>query len=436
MNNSFLKKRYYVLSVLLVGLLANLSVGILNLQAQEAERRESTSTVAPKTSEVSGDALINWNSWNMSVSPRFDIEYNSNIYRRDTSTVSGDTDDVILKPGVNFGFDRAISDFNNLSLDLNLWFDIYTKHSGINDYIPLVSPDSELAYHLFIGDTHLKFHESFSYQEDINSIYNLVGEYADIAETRFGRYENNLGVDADWDAGDFVVSGGFDWDWFKAKEEVYRYQDNNTLNFRQSVSYFLNPKFRTGLEFRESPTFYDQNTINSQFRLEAGPFLEADYEDIIKLKIGAGYSYGNFEHNNKATQTDDINDWYAYGSASHDFTDWLSDSLTVDRRHQISWNSDDRLTTSVVNTIGISLFRGIAWSLSGSYSFTEESGGQYDGSNKGDYTYWTGGTSIAYILLEDWKPSIRYNYYTYDRDSGRNDNYDVHQLTLSIQYSF
>ena len=107
--------------------------------------------------------FFNFDKWNLGVRPRLDVEYDSNISR---APDGGEIDDIILRPEVNFDFYRAITDFNSLDFTLGVGMDIYTKNTDVNTYSPIISPDSEIAYHMFIGDAHVKLREAFYYQED------------------------------------------------------------------------------------------------------------------------------------------------------------------------------------------------------------------------------------------------------------------------------
>lgn len=429
-------------------LLGSFVVSFPNEAQAQVSRQRSTSGEAAAESIIRGQTetksghFLSWNKWNFGIRPRVDVEYNSNIFRRDKSYIQGDADDFIIRPEVNFDFYRAVSDFNSIDLTLGIGTDLYTKHTSVNTYSPLISPDTELAYHLFVGDTHIKLRDMFSYQEDINNVTVIQsgGEFADIESVRFGRYDNKLGVAADWDTGAFLFKGSADWNWFHSNSSRYEYMDRNSGLFTQSASYFITPTIETGIEANDPVHFFSKhgksNSLNDQFRLDIGPFYAMKLGKRIKFKVGAGYSYATFFQNDNDPVTDDINDWYAKGQMEYIITPWLVNSLNVYRGNRLSWNSDNQETISIGDTIRFNYIRDFDIDFYCSINFYKETGVRYKNRNDAHAEYYAGGIRIAYTFLERWQPSLRYTYYTYDRENTDYNRYDVHQVMLGIQYTF
>ncbi len=402
--------------------------------------------------------LMNADGLGLGIRPRIDLEYNSNVYRVKKGE---EKDDIIIRPEVKFDFYRPITDINSIDVTLGVGVDLYTKNTSINTYAPIISPDSEIAYHMFLGDAHIKLREAFSYQEDIsvNAYYlqDMGAEYLDLDSVRFGRYDNKLGAMAEWDTGTFLFRGNFDWEWFHSNNSRYEYLDRNSGLFSQSVTYLLSPMLQTGLEFAEPVHFMEHGRFSDSLRVDAGPFVELRIDEHFSVKAGGGYSYVRFlsEYNTWAEdgtavhwRTDDINDWYAYGSFSYFPVKWLGNTLTASRRNKLSWNSDNLEEVSVFDTIRVQYIRDFNIDLSGGVGFHKETGWQYVGCEDAGYLYparpdakshyYSGGVGIAYTHWHNFEPSIRYSYYTYKRehsDSARS-NYDVHRVMLGVQYTF
>lgn len=418
------------------------------LQAQVSRQRSTSGEAAAESilrgqTETKAGHFLTWEKWNFGIRPRIDVEYNSNVRRSSASVAkSGSKDDIILRPEVKFDVYRAISDFNSIDFTLGIGTDLYTKNTDINTYAPLISPDSEFAYHMFVGETHIKLREAFSYQEDINTTYTMQsgGQFADIEAVRFGRYDNKLGGEIDWDTGAFLFTGSFDWQWFHSNSSRYEYMDRNSGLFTQSATYFITPNIQTGLEFNDPVHFFSKhgksNSINDQFRLDVGPFFAMKAGPRLKFRVGGGYNYATFFANDNDPVTEDINDWYAYGQASYLFTPWLDNTLSVRRDNRLSWNSDNQELISIQDSIRFSYIRDFAIDIYGSVNFYKETGIQYLKRNTENSSYYAGGIRIAYTFLEKWEPSLRYTYYSYARDNAAYNDYDVHQVTLGVQYTF
>ncbi|MDI9400546.1 MAG: hypothetical protein ACOX2U_01315 [Limisphaerales bacterium] len=417
------------------------------LQAQVSRQRSTSGEAAAESilrgqTETKEGHFLSWDKWNFGIRPRIDVEYNSNVYRSSRPSGGGSKDDIILRPEVKLDFYRAVSDFNSIDFTLGIGTDLYTKNTEINTYSPLISPDSEFAYHMFVGQTHIKLRESFSYQEDINSIYTVEsgGDFVDLESVRFGRYDNKLGGEVSWDTGAFLFTGSFDWQWFHSNSSRYEYMDRNSGLFSQSVTYFITPRMQTGLEVKDPVHFFSKhgksNSLNDQFRIDVGPFFAMQPGKRLKLRAGAGYNYATFFANDNDPVTDNVNDWYAYGEVDYLFTPWLYNTLGVRRDNRLSWNSDNQEVISIHDNIRFSYIRDFAIDIYGSINFYKETGIQYRGRNTENSTYYRGGIRIAYTFLKRWEPSLRYTYYSYERDNATYSNYDVHQVMLGIQYTF
>jgi len=422
------------------------------VQSQESRQRSVSGEAAAealKQKEVDEDSTINWEKWNFGVRPRLEVEYNSNIYRNSTS-VEGSKDDFILRPEIDFELSRAISDINSLDITLGVGIDYYTKHTSVNTYSPIISPDSDIAYHMFIGDTHVKFHEAFSYQEDVNSVSAIQsgGQYADVKATRFNRYQNRLGGLVEWDTGSLLLSASADWEYFYSPVQNYKYLNRNAGLFKQSATYYITPNFRTGLEFNDPVYFHTSKDftyngngdicrrMNDQFRLQAGPFVELKTDSGITYRAGAGYDFAAYDDGGCDQKPKDLHDWYIYGSMKCPLLEWLDNNLTIRRDNSKGWNSDNLQGVFISDNIRVTLIRDFTFDLYAMARLGTETGIQYDGRNDKNSEYYAGGIRIGYSFSERWEPSFRYTYYVYSRENSSYDDYDVHQVMLAVQYTF
>jgi len=76
-------------------------------------------------------------------------------------------DDFIINPEIKLAALLPVSELNILKLSLGLSYEYFVKNTSLNSGAPLVSPDSELVFHVFAGDFHIKLHEKFSYEQTL-----------------------------------------------------------------------------------------------------------------------------------------------------------------------------------------------------------------------------------------------------------------------------
>ncbi len=424
------------LSCLATGLVSGL---VNDIQAQ-SERDTSTTgeavaeSILRSQTETKKGYFFNFDKWNLGVRPRLDVVYDNNINRAPDGE---EIDDIILRPEVNFDFYRAITDFNSLDFTLGVGMDIYTKNTDVNTYSPIISPDSEIAYHMFIGDAHVKLREAFYYQESLNSSFLMEsGELVDIRSVRFGRYNNRLGAEVDWDTGKFLFKSSFDWEWFHSNGSRYSYLDRNSGLFSQSASYFLTSNMQLGIELTDPVHFFEEDRVNNQFRLNAGPFWDMKVGERLNFRLGAGYSYATFWQDDGVEVTDDINDWYAYGSVGYTILPWLYNNFSIRRDNRISWNSDNQEMISISDSIKFTYIRDFSIDLFCYINLYEETGIQYKDSDIASMESYAGGIKIAYTGLGQWEPSLRYTYRSFSRENASWDDYQAHEVLLGIQYTF
>src|SRR6266481_5710788 len=149
-------------------------------------------------------------------SATFGVEYNDNINLSDEGTAvivtptgpvllrSQKEDDVILRPAINIDAISPITQLNTLRLDLGLSYAIYVQHSNADPNGVLISPGSQLAFDVFVGDFRINIHDRPSLQQD------PIAEGALSNVVDYGRFENTAGVSVLWDLNKAVLTLGYD----------------------------------------------------------------------------------------------------------------------------------------------------------------------------------------------------------------------------------
>jgi hypothetical protein len=112
------------------------------------------------------------------------IEYNDNI------NLAGENkqDDFIIRPQFNIAAIWPVTQLNTLRLDLGIGYAFYLDNTNDNTNNILISPGSQIAFDIFVGDFRINLHDRFSLQQDPTDEIQL----SNVVD--YGRFENTAGV--------------------------------------------------------------------------------------------------------------------------------------------------------------------------------------------------------------------------------------------------
>ena len=106
------------------------------------------------------------------------FEYNDNVNLSEDRTVLLPTNfglipvtmeqqsDFIIRPLINVNALWPITQLNTLKLDVGIGYAFYADHSEYNTSGLLVTPGSQLAFDIFVGDFRINIHDRFSVEQD------------------------------------------------------------------------------------------------------------------------------------------------------------------------------------------------------------------------------------------------------------------------------
>src|SRR5437762_6749658 len=189
------------------------------LRAQDAIRPSLAGEAAAKGRRQSIDKI----PYNLEVGPikfRFSatmgIEYNDNVnlaedgsftFSSPTGPITVRTqsqEDIILRPMINLDALWPITQLNTLRFDIGIGHSFYLDHSNYDTNSVLISPGSQLAFDIFVGDFRINLHDRFSLQQD------PVDEIALSNVADYGRFENTAGLSVLWDLNKVLLQVGYD----------------------------------------------------------------------------------------------------------------------------------------------------------------------------------------------------------------------------------
>lgn len=363
------------------------------------------------------------------VSARLAANYTDNVFYSEKGT-----SDVMIEPDVTLGALWPISRLNTLRLSLGLSYEYYLKNTALNTAAPLVNPDSELAFNLFVGDVHLQFHERFSYQESLffNSFgaenqpffnFNNVGTFA--------RLDNNTGFDATWSLDKALISAGYNHEEFISETDEFDYLNRRSEWFNASAGYFFGDHLQTGLETKASLHHYNhEDVLNDNWRAQVGPFVEATFPQKITLRAGGGYDMARYGA--AASGNSDYDTFYAYARVSQE-TRFFLHSLEAGREHDLGDNANNLKTDYARYAITSPIVAHMDLGANISVNVAEESGGSSGFDEK--FTYYTAGFQAGWQFRKHWRAELGYEFLLKDSDLALLD-FQRDRVTLDVVWNF
>ncbi|MEY2550695.1 MAG: hypothetical protein QOG12_839 [Verrucomicrobiota bacterium] len=426
------------------------------LRAQDAIRPSLAGEAAAEARRQSIDKI----PYNLQLGPikfRFSasmgIEYNDNInlaedgsavFATPTGPITLSTqpqEDIILRPQVNLNALWPITQLNTLRLDLGVGYSIYLDHSSNNTNSILLSPGSQLAFDIFVGDFRINLHDRFSLQQDPISEAQL----SNVAD--YGRFENLAGVSVLWDLNQAVVTVGYDHYNFIAMNDAFEYLDRNADILSGSIGFTPSSTMTVGAEGSITNTYYDLNVLNDSLAYSAGLFLETQITSNLRVRVAGGYQWINFDSGGLVNDLQDVNDYYANLVLSHRLNSVFTHNLAIGHENTIGVNSNYVTLNYVRHTATWNVFYHSLVTTELFYEDAADSGGLGTRLLPGpglplfnpfvaeNFHRYGGAISFGYQLTPHVTLGFRYQYTQKDSDQPLRD-YRQNRVAIDGTYSF
>lgn len=347
--------------------------------------------------------------------------------------------DFIIRPQVNVNLLWPITQLNTFRLDLGIGYAFYMDHSEYNTNDVLLTPGSQLAFDVFVGDFRINFHDRFSLEQDPVAEVSL----SNVAD--YGRFQNTAGVSVLWDLNAAVVTVGYDHYNFISTTNVFDYLDRNAEMVTGSIAITPSSTMSVGVEGAFVDTYYDQNILNDSMAYSAGLFLETQITGYLKLRVAGGYQNINFDNTGLVNDPHDVNDYYANLLLSHRVNSVLTQSLSAGHENQLGINSNYIRLNYVRHTANWNILYHTLLSTELFYEDADDSGGFFLAPVPGvplinpfapEHIHRYGGAlSLGYQLTPHVTLGFRYQYTQKDSDLPLRD-YSQNRVSLDGTYSF
>jgi len=356
------------------------------------------------------------------VSATVGVEYNDNI---NLSQHDEREDDFIIRPQVNFDAIWPITQLNTLRMDLGIGYSIYTQHSGDNTNGILVTPGSQLAFDIFVGDFRINIHDRLSVQQDPIT----EGQISNTAD--YGRLENTAGVSVLWDMNKVLLTLGYDHYNFVATNDDFDYLNHNSEILSASVSVAVTNTTNVGVEGNAVFSYYDENIMNDSTDFSVGGFVETQLTNYLRVRGAAGYQWMDFDNNGLIRDMSNLSDYYANILIAHRLNAQISQGLSAGHESQLGVNSNYITLNYIRHTITWNIIRNTLLTTEFFYEDANDSGGFID-----EHFHRVGAAgTVGYQLTPHVTLGLRYQYTQKDSNvAGR--NYIQNRVSLDGTYSF
>ena len=360
------------------------------------------------------------------VSATLGVEYNDNINLAEVNT----QEDVIIRPQVNVNAIWPVTQLNTLRLDLGLGYAFYIDHSNADTNGVLISPGSQLAFDIFIGDFRINFHERPSLQQD------PIAELALSNVVDYGRFQNTVGVSVLWDLNKAVVTLGYDHYTYISTTSRFNYLDRNAEELSGNVDFAVSSTTNVGLESYAVFNYYDQNVLNDSIDYAIGAFAETQLTNYLKVRVAGGYQWISFNNGGVVStgpfhDSGKLSDYYANILISHRINPAIVQSLSAGHESQLGVNSNYITLNYIRHTVSWNIIRNTLLSTEFFYEDADESGGFIR-----EHLHRFGGAiAVGYQLTPHITLGLRYQYTQKDSNVPLRD-YTQNRVSLDGTYSF
>ncbi len=259
------------------------------------------------------------------------LEYNDNIELSDHHRQS----DFIFRPSLNIETVWPLSELNTLRFSLGLSYAKYFDHSEFDTRGVLLSPNSEVAMTVHVGDVAITVRDRFSYQEDPFDLPVLSG----VAVYR--RFENLVGLQADWAINaTTTLTGGYNHYnlWTRDHDFDSLEQSVDTLYLRPSIK--VAPAASIGLNGSVNWVQHTHDILNDGTSYLVGPFVDIGLTESTRVYLEAGYQNFSFDNGGSVPDDEDANTYYIKSEIDNRLSENVNQRLSFSKTTESGFNTN------------------------------------------------------------------------------------------------
>jgi hypothetical protein len=359
------------------------------------------------------------------------VTYDDNV----NGSQSNPQSDLILRAGLNLNFDWQATDHSELQFGTSIGYLDYQKYTGNNGLE--ISPDSALTYAISIDEVILTLFDQVSYSRQVRTEAALANIIA------LPQFNNNAGVQAEWDPGRWMLSLSYSHDDFLS-DHAHDYLNRASEYFTARAGWKFAEATQAGLEASDALTAYQVSGQFNNQNLSLGGYLEWQVLPSLHITARGGPAFYEPDSSGPTGGGPALNTYYVDLEISHQLTDFLSHNVSINRSLQAGLNQGgsyiEQLTISY--TISWRLTQRITIGASASYVDGQQPLGQsispfspFPVNVSENYDQYDGGLQASWQFTDHLGATVNFNHYQRNSNLAGRGNSD-NSVALQFNYSF
>jgi hypothetical protein len=395
-------------------------------------------------------AQAHWGPVQFSAGASTGFSYDDNLNGSEVDPQS----DVVTRAGISLDGFWPATDQSQLQFGTSIGYDEYLRYTGNNGLE--ISPDSALTYSVSLAEVVVTLFDQLSYTRQVRT------EAALANVTTLPQLDNNVGLRAEWDPGHWVWLASYSHDNFWS-DAAHEYLNRSSEYLVVRAGWRFAAATQMGLEASDSITDYELDTQNNNQNASLGGYLDWKARPSLTLNLRGGLVFFEPDSpsppgssrtiiiigppgptNSPSSPGSSVNSYYASVQITHQLTDYLSHSLSLDRSLQAGLNQGSSYIEqlSIAYTLSWSLTQRISVVASASYVDGQQPLTLAAPNNPliitavtEDYQQYAGGLQLTWQCTDHFAASVNFGHSLRNSNqSGR--NYTDNAFGGQINYAF
>jgi hypothetical protein len=350
------------------------------------------------------------------------IELNDNVNYSDI----GVQEDVILRPSGSVAASVPFSQANTFYITLGIGYAHYLRYSQYDTLT--IQPGSQLGFDVYVKDFHFNIHDEVALTQQPVAQGTISGT------ANYALFSNTVGLGADWDLNDLVISMDFNHQNSISTESMFSYLDGRSESLFVRASFQLSDAVSAGPEASAGQTVYDQHVLNDSVNYSFGGFADWQVSQHFHVKSRVGYTAYSFQSETPGQALPNQDSYYLDLGLSHRLNEIVSYTINAGRQLRLGINSELIDLWYANAGIGLRLIDQVGLGPHFVFEQGTDSGSPILAANE-RYTLLGGGFGITYQLMEKMLTGVSYDYTTKDSNlPGR--SYNQNRIQIQFQYTF
>ena len=336
--------------------------------------------------------------------------------------------DYITRGGANLGFDWPATDYSDLQFGTGIGYVHYHRYTSNNGLE--ISPNSALTYALTLDEVTFTFFDQFSYTREVTT------EAALANVTTQPLLNNTLGVRVGWEPGKWTLQTSYS-HVDTVSDHANDYLNSSSEFFFGRAGWRFAEATEAGMEASGGWTDYQVASQPNSYNVSLGGYVEWQLRPSLHFTLRGGPTYYEFISQTPAAGNSSLSSYYVSLTTSHQFTDFLSQSLNLERSVQPGINQGSSYVEQLMATYSLSwaLTQHINLGPSAAFVNGQQPLGNFPFPSLEYYQRYGAGAQLSWRFTDHLAGSLGYNYWL--RDSNLPDRgYSENSVSFDLTYAF